>query len=108
MTLFMTISGGLEWKQAAWPMVELGWVNAVLWMFYIFFMIFGMLNVLTGIFVDAAFQAMNSDRDNIIQTQIEEKHSLINLIKGVFQTSDTDGSGQVSMDEFQDLLKNHE
>jgi len=108
MTLFMTISGGLEWREAAAPMVELGWIYAVLWTCYIMFMIFGMLNVLTGIFVDAAFQAMNNDRDNIIQTQLEEKHSLINTIRTVFQESDDDGSGQVSLEEFQTLLKNQE
>jgi len=108
MTLFMTISGGLEWRSAAEPMVQLGWFYAALWTCYICFMIFGMLNVLTGIFVDAAFQAMMSDRDNIIQTQLEEKKSMINLIRGVFEQSDSDNSGQVSMEEFQLLMKNHE
>merc|ERR1719410_3036097 len=103
MTLFMTISGGLEWKVAAWPMVKLGWLYGVLWMCYISFMVFGMLNVLTGIFVDAAFQAMMNDRDNIIQAQIEEKQSLINLIREVFKNSDSDGSGQVTFAEFQTL-----
>jgi len=106
MTLFMTISGGLEWRQAALPMSKLGWVYGVLWMAYIAFMIFGMLNVLTGIFVDAAFQAMTNDRDNIIQTQLEEKHSLINMIRGIFEDSDVDGSGQVTFLEFQKLLDN--
>jgi len=108
MTLFFTISGGAEWKQVASPMVEQGWPYAVLWTCYITFMIFGMLNVLTGIFVDAAFQAMMNDRDNIIQTQLEEKQSLINLIREVFRDSDKDGSGQVTFAEFQTLLTNHE
>merc|ERR1719237_55088 len=53
MTLFMTISGGIEWKIAAWPMFQLGWVYGCVWTAYIAFMLFGMLNVLTGIFVDA-------------------------------------------------------
>jgi len=105
-TLFMTISGGLEWRQAALPMSRLGWVYGIIWMAYIAFMIFGMLNVLTGIFVDAAFQAMTNDRDNIIQTQLEEKHSLINMIRGIFEDSDVDGSGQVTFLEFQKLLDN--
>jgi len=108
MTLFMTITGGLEWKRAAWPVAELGWVYAALWTCYITFMVFGMLNVLTGIFVDAAFQVMMGDRDNIIQTQMEERHSLINKIRRIFHDSDTDDSGLVTMDEFRSLLKNPE
>jgi len=107
-TLFMTISGGLEWKLAAWPLMKLSWVYAAMWTLYITFMIFGMLNVLTGIFVDAAFQAMNGDRDNIIQAQLEERHSMINKIRAVFKQSDTDDSGQVTIDEFKNLLKNRE
>jgi len=105
MTLFMTISGGIEWKIAAWPMFQLGWVYGCVWTAYIAFMLFGMLNVLTGIFVDAAIQAMMTDRDNIIQTQLEERNSLINMIRGIFLQSDTDGSGEISLDEFVDLLE---
>jgi len=105
MTLFMTISGGIEWKVAAWPMFQLGWFYGLLWTTYIAFMVFGLLNVLTGIFVDAAIQAMMNDRDNIIQTQLEERHSLINMIHGIFQDSDADGSGQVTMDEFVEMLE---
>mmetsp|Transcript_46914 Transcript_46914/g.93391 ORF Transcript_46914/g.93391 Transcript_46914/m.93391 type:complete len:174 (+) Transcript_46914:1-522(+) len=71
-------------------------------------MIFGLLNVLTGIFVDAAIQASASDRDNMIQSQIEERNSLINMIRGVFISFDEDGSGKVSEDEFHEMLKNSE
>jgi len=108
MTLLMTVTGGPEWREAAWPMTQVSWFNGVLWTCYILFMIFGMLNVLTGIFVDAAIQASANDRDNMIQTQIEERHSFINMIRSVFVDSDTDNSGQVSEKEFHELLKNSE
>jgi len=84
------------------------WIYGMVWTAYILFMIFGMLNVLTGIFVDAAIQASSNDRDNLIQTQIEEKKSLINMIRGVFEKSDSDNSGQVTQDEFNELLKDTE
>jgi len=108
LTLFMTISGGLEWRIAALPMAQLGWHYGVLWLAYIAFMVLGMLNVLTGIFVDAAFQAMANDRHNIIQSQLEERSSVINMIRGIFEDSDTDGSGHVTFEEFEQLLANQE
>jgi len=108
MTLFMTVSGGLEWREAARPIAQVGWFYGLLWVAYIAFMVFGMLNVLTGIFVDAAIQAMMNDRDNLIQTQLEERNSLINTIRGVFQASDSDHSGFITKKEFSALLKNAE
>lgn len=108
MTLFLTISGGLEWREAAQPIARLSWIYGTVWVAYIAFMIFGMLNVLTGIFVDAAIQAMMNDRDNLIQTQLEERNSLINTIRDVFLASDVDNSGFISQREFSELLKNAE
>merc|ERR1719410_138597 len=49
MTLFLTISGGLEWSKAAGPLVKLGTgaFYGTIWTGYVAFMVFGMLNVLT-------------------------------------------------------------
>jgi len=89
LTLLMTITGGLEWTVATHPMAQVSWLYGVLWICYTLFMTFGMLNVLTGIFVDVAIQASEGDRDNMIQTQMEERHSFINMIREVFESFDT-------------------
>merc|ERR1719410_3054899 len=80
MTLFLTISGGLEWSKAAGPLVKLGTFYGIIWTAYVAFMVFGMLNVLTGIFVEQAMDAMVNDKDNMIQTALEERESLIQTI----------------------------
>lgn len=108
MTLFLTVSGGLEWSQAAGPVAKLGLSYALIWIGYIAFMVFGMLNVLTGIFVETAMDAMNNDRDNMIQSQIEERESLISTISNVFRSTDTDGSGMLSEEEMELLLQDGE
>jgi len=108
MTLFMTISGGMEWAAAAEPLSELGTVFGVVWTAYISFMVFCVLNVLIGIFVDVALQAMLNDRDNMVYAQIEELQQFIRMIQAVFKTSDKDGSGTLSRTEFELLLENEE
>jgi len=108
MTLFMTISGGMEWASAAEPLAEFGAVFGIVWTAYISFMVFCVLNVLIGIFVDVALQAMLNDRDNMIHAQIEELNTFIRMIQGVFKTSDTDGSGTLSRPEFESLMQNEE
>lgn len=108
MTLFMTISGGMEWGAAAEPISELGTIFGIVWTAYISFMVFCVLNVLIGIFVDVALQAMLNDRDNMIHAQVEELNTFIRMIQGVFKTSDTDGSGTLSRLEFEVLMQNQE
>jgi len=108
MTLFLTISGGLEWSKAAGPLVKLGAFYGVIWTAYVAFMMFGMLNVLTGIFVEQAMAAMVNDKDNMIQTALEERESLIQTIRNVFKDSDIDGSGYVTQQEMDVLLENPE
>jgi len=108
MTLFLTISGGLEWSKAAGPLVKLGAFYGVIWTAYVAFMVFGMLNVLTGIFVEQAMAAMVNDKDNMIQTALEERESLIQTIRNVFKDSDIDGSGYVTQQEMDVLLENPE
>merc|ERR1712032_239190 len=72
------------------------------------FMVFGLLNVLTGIFVDSAMDVLANDKDNMIQSQMEERWNLVNAITAVFRRSDTDGSGFVAAQEMDLLLQDPE
>merc|ERR1719362_1037412 len=108
MTLFLTISNGLTWSLAAEPISKLGTSYGVIWTAFVFFMFFGLLNVLTGIFVDAAIKAMMNDRDNMVAEQKEERDALVSVIIGVFKTTDMDGSGMISSAEFETLLQDDE
>jgi len=108
MTLFLTVSGGLEWQIAKEPVAKMGAYYDVIWTGYIAFMVFGLLNVLTGIFVDTAMSAMNNDRDNMIQSQLEERKALISTICRVFQNADTNDSGLLSENEIEVLLQDQE
>merc|ERR1712187_49949 len=70
--------------------------------------LFGVLNVLNGIFVDAAMQASQSDRDTVIQAQLDEKDSMVNAVTNIFKQADTDGSGHITEEEFGELMLNDE
>merc|ERR1719362_2359584 len=108
MTLFLSISSGLTWSLAVEPLNKLGTFYGMIWTAFMFFTVFGLLNVLTGIFVDAAIKAMMNDRDNMIAAQIEEKESLVETIHGVFKESDEDNSGMITNVEFELLLQDDE
>jgi len=108
MTLFLSISNGLAWSLAAEPISKVGTFYGAIWTAFVFFTLFGLLNVLTGIFVDAAIKAMMNDRDNMIAAQMEERESLVKTILAVFSESDGDNSGIITQSEFETLLEDAE
>jgi len=108
LTLFSAISGGAEWAIVADPVAKIHPLFIAIWIFFISLMIFGVLNILTGIFVDAALSAAQNDRDSIVEQEIQDKESTINTLKTIFKKVDSDQSGSITMDEFALLMDNQE
>ena len=108
MTLFRSIIGGVDIDQAAHPLARVSVVLPVLYTIYLAFMILGVLNVLTGIFCDAAMQAAQSDRANVIQAQMEDDAALMRELRDIFEATDIDGSGKVCQKEMDKMLQDQE
>eukprot|EP00747_Dinoflagellata_sp_TGD_P084127 gnl/TRDRNA2_/TRDRNA2_162392_c0_seq2.p1 gnl/TRDRNA2_/TRDRNA2_162392_c0~~gnl/TRDRNA2_/TRDRNA2_162392_c0_seq2.p1 ORF type:complete len:249 (-),score=65.01 gnl/TRDRNA2_/TRDRNA2_162392_c0_seq2:71-817(-) len=64
-TLYMAITGGNDWADLAEPLKHAGLHYYGLFLFYIAFLTFAVLNVLTGIFVDAAMLCADDDRGDV-------------------------------------------
>ena len=108
LTLFSAISGGSEWAIVADPVMRISPFFIVLWVFFVSLMIFGVLNILTGIFVDAALSAAQNDRDSIIEQEVSEKESTVGTLRMLFHKVDSDGSGFITSDEFTRLMEDEE
>lgn len=107
LTLFLSISGG-DWGELAQPLGDLRVFLIYVYAAYVLMMVFGILNVLTGTFVESAIEATSLDRDNAIEATIQEKDSFVNRLRKIFEETDTDHSGQVSFEEFETHLRNEE
>ena len=83
---------------------QVGTINVVFFCFYIFFTVFAMLNIITGIFLETALNAAQSDRDHRISDQLEEKDSALNQMKTLFHEVDMDNSGELTLDELEARL----
>jgi len=103
LTLFRAISGGGDWSQFAEPLAPVGPLYIGLWIAYIGFMTFGMLNVITGIFVQNV--AMSEQDKNVAQAdQLAKQDQLRRAIGKVFSEHDTDHNGFLSEHEFDRIL----
>lgn len=90
-TLYQSISGGLDWADAANPLVTSnGWVLGVAFSLYISFAVLVMLNLVTGVFVEQAQRLTQADRER----------SMLAHVKKLFTIADEDGDREISPQEF--------
>eukprot|EP00930_Biecheleria_cincta_P042540 TRINITY_DN29277_c0_g1_i1.p1 TRINITY_DN29277_c0_g1~~TRINITY_DN29277_c0_g1_i1.p1 ORF type:complete len:555 (-),score=74.20 TRINITY_DN29277_c0_g1_i1:96-1760(-) len=101
LVLYMTISGGIDWKDAAFPLYETTPLGVALFFVYTLLMILCVMNVLTGLFVHAAIESANQDTESVIQFQMAERHRYIDLLRNLFDDLDHTGNGRCSFREFE-------
>lgn len=106
LALFQGISGGLDWDDLMTPLMQLSWVYGVLFFFYIFFMVFGVLNVVMASFVESATQISRKDRELVTRNEMEKNMQYAQSIRRFFHEADEDGTGTLSWEEFEKYLQN--
>jgi len=105
LTLFMTIAGGIDWRDAANPLLELdNKVGIVIFLFYVVIMILCVMNVLTGIFCQAAIETAALDKESVIEYQMQDRQRYVDSLKELFNSIDDSGDGKCSFEEFENSL----
>lgn len=105
LALFMTIAGGIDWKDAAIPLLEISQVAFFIYICFVLLMILCVMNVLTGIFCQCAIETAQSDKESVIMFQMQEKHRFIETLTNLFSEWDESGDGKCSLGEFQSHLQ---
>mmetsp|Transcript_49605 Transcript_49605/g.106204 ORF Transcript_49605/g.106204 Transcript_49605/m.106204 type:complete len:711 (+) Transcript_49605:57-2189(+) len=107
-TLFMTISGGMDWADALEPLENLHFVYGYILIFYVFFMFFGVLNVVIGFFVTTTAEVSSKDRSTFVRHEMARLTDYARRIRTFFMEADSDKSGMLSWDEFKTHLQDHQ
>lgn len=103
-TLFMSVSGGMDWSEAAGPLKEVHWLLEYVFAGYIFFTVFCCLNIVTGIFVDNATELRAADEETMCADALSERRRWIKEVVELFSqfgAADDDG---MSFELFQEKL----
>jgi len=106
-TLFQAVSGGVSWGEISDRLMRIHWSNGVIMCFFVFFTVFSVMNIITGIFVDTATHAAHADREEVIQGQLEHEDATLWQLRNIFIEADIDNSGTITAVEFEDHLKDH-
>mmetsp|Transcript_96384 Transcript_96384/g.278202 ORF Transcript_96384/g.278202 Transcript_96384/m.278202 type:complete len:585 (+) Transcript_96384:77-1831(+) len=105
-TLFMAISGGVDWSEVVRPLQAIGGMYEPLFLFYIFLMCFGVLNVVLGAFVATTQQIAMNDPEAAAKYATAQLESYIHRIRGFFKQADVDRTGTLNWEEFRNNLLN--
>lgn len=105
LTLFSSISGGINWEEAVVPLKQIHVVNIVFFCLYIMVTYHGVLHVMTGIFVDSAMMASRTDRDEVIADELSEQDSYMAQMRDILLEADASKTGTISLEDFQAKLK---
>lgn len=91
LVLFQTMTGGIDWADVAKPLtIYISPFLAVVFSFYMAFVLFAMLNVITGVFVESALESDAEEKDATMVSR------LLEFLSGCPSAAD----GALSWDEF--------
>lgn len=104
-TLFKCVSAGVEWADLAPSIGACGWVFEIIFVVYLGFTLFAVINIVNGVFVDGAIEHSREDRMMLVEKQkhdeVAKEWHLVNLLRDI----DKDGDQEISYQEFCDSLE---
>merc|ERR1712190_430099 len=107
-TLIASISGGLDWIDASWPLLQIDPIYLIIYLVFVMFCVFGLMNILTGIFVANTTEVSQVDRDLVIRAQLNDRKSFANQLKNILRSVDKDATGTISKEEMLEHLMSDE
>jgi hypothetical protein len=102
--LIASITGGVDWTDVAWPLWEMNGLYGMAFTIYVLMSILGILNIVTGMFVERASNISKIDRDFAISDEIHRMEADIHESIVLFNNMDIGKKGKVEVDHFMDYL----
>eukprot|EP00928_Gymnodinium_smaydae_P044249 TRINITY_DN29523_c0_g8_i1.p1 TRINITY_DN29523_c0_g8~~TRINITY_DN29523_c0_g8_i1.p1 ORF type:complete len:576 (-),score=139.20 TRINITY_DN29523_c0_g8_i1:148-1875(-) len=99
-TLFMTVAGGIDWRDAAVPLLNSSSIAFLFFIMYVMLMILCVMNVLTGIFCQSAIDTAAADKESVIQIHLQEKQRFIETLQTMFDKMDNSRTGILRVEDF--------
>jgi len=101
-TLFKAVAGGLSWDDAVTPMENIHIIWVACFALYITFVYFAVLNVVTGVFCQAAIESASRDEDLQVQKEMANKQEYIQKVNNLFKNIDSNASGMLTISELEE------
>jgi len=104
LSLFMSISGGVSWENVISPLKKISTAWVVVYLFYISFTYFAVLNVVTAVFCQSAIDGAQNDHASKVHAILANKEQHLLKIQTLFQKFGAEG-GVITFEQFSRNLK---
>jgi len=101
LALYMASTGGDGWRSMANALIPVGYPFYILFLLYISFFLFVVMNTLTSLFIENTIQNAEKDKSMVIRDTIQQKKDYMKRAVELFQSLDQDGSGVITEEEFE-------
>jgi voltage-gated sodium channel len=99
-TLLASTTGGLDWNLASDPLLKIASTFFAIFLLYVVFFNFAILNTITSVFVEAVITTSMKDHQVSIQNELEKKDEYIGKLRLLFEEMDEHEDGHISLDKF--------
>jgi len=106
LSLYMASTGGESWKNVADALLPAGLFFYMLFLLYIAFFMFVVVNTVTSLFIEATMKNADKDWGMVVRDEMQRKNEYVNKAEKLFQLMDRDGSGDVTEEEFEQYAAN--
>jgi hypothetical protein len=103
-TLYQASTSGDGWRFAAQPLWEISWYAYALFLIYIAFFLFVVVNTLTSLIIEATITNAAKESHQVIQDEYKKKAAYVNKFKELYANLDADHSGDISLSELSRYL----
>lgn len=105
LTLFASVTSGVSWDVVARPLGSISVWWELVFVAYVVFTYLAVLNVITGVFCQAAIASTQADKDSLIHNHLKQKTKYMAKIKSLFNIVDTDDDGSITIRELEENLR---
>jgi len=107
-TLFESISNGNTWGEVLLVIWRVDPAYGMFFFMYISFCVFAVLNVMTGVFCQAAIESAAKDQELIAQALIVDKARDVEQVRSLFKSMDSNGDGMLDLLELEECFENQQ
>jgi len=108
LTLFMCITGGVNWWEVQRLLLDISVAYALLFILFVLVTVLAAMNVITGIFVNDAVEMASLDSDNKVQQEMDQNRHYLQKLLELFQKIDTTHRGSITLETFLQQMQQEE
>merc|ERR1719324_2255332 len=106
LSLFMAATGGRNWGEITDSLEDVSFMPVFVFLLYFGLVVFAVMNVMTGIFVDQSMKAADQDVERVVHEEQSTRQRVTQQLKELLNDADESDDGKITSGEMKKHLRN--